>query len=187
MNHYLFRFSNYQWMSEKMHVNPQDGRPRMHPATVVLRQILELNEVMEFAMRRELALKETDFQAMQHLIKHRTMSPGELAQLLHLTPAATTTVIDRLESKGHISRTPHPTDRRRQLISPSPKSVKETMARLMPMILGVDAKVRTYTPQEQEAIVDFLTSVAGSMIESSAALGSPSTGTTTRTPEKMEG
>ena len=71
-----------------------DAIPRMHPATVLLRQILELNEVMEFAMRREMSLNETDFQAMQHLIKHRSMSPGELAQFLHLTAAATTTVID---------------------------------------------------------------------------------------------
>lgn len=144
--------------------------PRMHPATVLLRQILELNEVMEFAMRREMSLNETDFQAMQHLIKHRSMSPGELAQFLHLTAAATTTVIDRLAAKGHIVRTAHPTDRRRLLISPSAESIKETMSRLMPMILEVDAKVQTYDGNCQAAIVDYLVSVADSMNERAAAL-----------------
>ncbi|MDO5754226.1 MarR family winged helix-turn-helix transcriptional regulator [Arthrobacter sp.] len=150
--------------------SPSDERPRMHPASVLLRQILELNEVMEFAMRREMSLNETDFQAMQHLIKHRSMSPGELAQFLHLTAAATTTVIDRLVRRGHITRTPHPTDRRRLLISPSAESVKDTMARLMPMILEVDAKVRSYDDSGQEAIVDFLASVASSMHQRAAAL-----------------
>lgn len=143
----------------------------MHPATSIIRQILELNEVMEFAMRREMGLNETDFQAMQHLIKHRSISPGDLAQFLHLTPAATTTVIDRLAEKGHITRIVHPTDRRRQLIEPSAQSVKDTMDRLMPMILEVDAKVRTYARDEQEVIVDFLSSVAASMLERSAAMG----------------
>ncbi len=147
-----------------------DARPRMHPATVVLRQILELNEAMEFVMRRSMDLNETDFQAMQHLIKYRSMSPGELAQFLHLTAAATTTVIDRLVGKRKITRTPHPTDRRRLLISPSAEAIKETMDRLMPMILEVDRKVRSYDDGNQTAIVDFLGSVASSMGERLAAL-----------------
>lgn len=148
----------------------EDGRPRMHPATILLRQILELNELMEFAMRRAMALNETDFQAMQHLIKGRSLSPSELAQSLHLTAAATTTVIDRLVRKGKITRASHPTDRRRLLISPSAEAIKETMDRLMPMILDVDAKARSYGHEGQAAIVDFLNSVALSMRESVAAM-----------------
>ncbi len=150
--------------------SPEGGRPRMHPATVLLRQILELNELMEFAMRRAMELNETDFQAMQHLIKHRSLSASELAQFLHLTAAATTTVIDRLVRKGKITRTWHPTDRRRLLISPSAESIKETMDRLMPMILDVDAQARSYGKDGQAAIVDFLESVAASMKERMAAL-----------------
>lgn len=149
-----------------------DGRPRvpMHPASVMVRQILVLNEVMEFIMRREMDLNETDFQAMQHLMKQRSMSPGELAKVLHLTAAATTTVIDRLARKGHITRTPHPTDRRRWLISPSEESVRAAMDKLMPMIMDVDNKVRSYDDHEQAVIVDFLGSVVSSMTDRVAAL-----------------
>ncbi|WP_062007037.1 MarR family winged helix-turn-helix transcriptional regulator [Arthrobacter alpinus] len=118
---------------------------------------------MEFIMRREMDLNETDFQAMQHLMKQRSMSPGELAKLLHLTAAATTTVIDRLARKGHITRTPHPTDRRRLLISPSEQSERAAMEKLMPMIMDVDNKVRSYDDGEQAVIVDFLGSVVASM------------------------
>ncbi|WP_425862244.1 MarR family winged helix-turn-helix transcriptional regulator [Arthrobacter sp. TWP1-1] len=147
-------------MSDR-HEVPQRGK--MHQASVLVRQVLVLNEEMEFIMRREMDINETDFQAMQHLMKQRTMSPGELAKLLHLTPAATTTVIDRLVRKGHVQRAPHPTDRRRWLISPSEDSVREAMEKLMPMILEVDEKVRGYDDAEQAAIVDFLGAVVGSM------------------------
>ncbi|MHA7303875.1 MarR family winged helix-turn-helix transcriptional regulator [Arthrobacter sp. TMN-49] len=150
----------------------QGGRPQiqMHPASVLVRQILVLNEVMEFILRREMDLNETDFQAMQHLMKQRSMSPGELAKVLHLTAAAITTVIDRLVRKGHIIRTPHPTDRRRWLISPSEESVRAAMERLMPMIMDVDNKVRSYDDDEQGVIVDFLGSVVASMGNRVAAL-----------------
>lgn len=152
--------------------NSHGGRPPvpMHPASVLVRQILVLNEVMEFIMRREMDLNETDFQAMQHLMKQRSMSPGELAKVLHLTAAATTTVIDRLARKGHITRTPHPTDRRRWLISPSEQSVRSAMEKLMPMIMDVDNKVRSYNEADQAVIVDFLGSVVASMSSRVAAL-----------------
>ena len=144
----------------------------MHEASVLVRQILVLNETMEFMMRREMNINETDFQAMTHLIKARSMTPGNLAQQLHLTPAATTTVIDRLVAKGHATRTPHPTDRRRWVITPSKKSVQSAMEKLMPMILDVDSKVRSYNDAQQTVIVDFLGSVVTAMNHRAAALES---------------
>lgn len=146
-------------------VNGQGISPRgqMHQASVLVREILVLNEEMEFIMRRSMDVNETDFAAMQHLMKRMSMSPGELAQLLHLTPAATTTVIDRLVSKGHVMRTPHPTDRRRTVISPSPESVRATMEKLMPMIMAVDRKARGYDDEGQRVLVDFLSGVVESI------------------------
>lgn len=146
------------------------GGTPMHRASILVRHILVLNESMEFMMRREMNVNETDFQAMQHLIKERSMTPAELAQMLHLTPAATTTVIDRLVGKGHAKRTPHPTDRRRWLITPSAESVRSAMEKLMPMILDVDSKARNYNAAEQSVIVDFLGGVVAAMGDRVAAL-----------------
>lgn len=139
------------------------GQVQMHPASVLVRLILILNEQMEFIMQRELDVNETDFQAMQHLIQNGSMSPGELAQLLHLTPAAATTVIDRLVKKGHVNRAAHPTDRRRSVISPSTASVRTAIGHLMPMILDVDEMARGYNSTEQDTIVNFLNGVVGAM------------------------
>ncbi|ALE07877.1 hypothetical protein AL755_15210 [Arthrobacter sp. ERGS1:01] len=125
---------------------------------------------MEFIMRREMELNDTDFQAMQHLLRQRSISPGELAQALHLTAAATTTVIDRLVAKGHACRTPHPTDRRRTLITPSAESVRKTMEKIMPMIMDVDDKVRSYDDDDQRVIVDFLGGIVAAMTKRAAEL-----------------
>lgn len=159
----------------------EDGTPRgsMHEASILVRKILVLNEKMEFMMRREMDVNETDFQAMQHLIKARSMTPGNLAQALYLTPAATTTVIDRLVNKGHATRTPHPTDRRRWVITPSEASVRSAMEKLMPMILDVDSKVRSYDQAQQRVIVDFLDGVVTAMDNRAAELESQWTEKTT--------
>ena len=144
--------------------------PQMHPATVLIRKVLVLSESMEFAVRREMGLNETDFQAMQHLMKDPSMTPGELARRLHLTAAATTTVVDRLVDKGHVRRDRDPTDRRRWLVSPSEDSTRRTMAAIMPMILKVDARVRGYSEEIQESIVDFFENMLFCMNESIDAL-----------------
>lgn len=146
------------------------GQVPMHRASILIREVLVLNELMEFSMRRSMDLNVTDFQAMQHLLKHRAMEPGELASALHLTAAATTTVIDRLAEKGHVNRVRHPTDRRRWLIRPSASSVRQAKDRLMPMILDVDQKVRSYDDEGQRTIVDFLSSVVTSMSDRIAVL-----------------
>lgn len=47
-------------------------------------------------------------------------APGALAQLLTITTASTTELIDRLEQGGHVLRRRHPIDRRRLLIELTP-------------------------------------------------------------------
>ena len=147
--------------------------PQMHPATVLIRKVLVLSESMEFAVRRKMGLNETDFQAMCYAsqrMKDPSMTPGELARRLHLTAAATTTVVDRLVDKGHVRRDRDPMDRRRWLVSPSEDSTRRTMATIMPMILKVDARVRGYSADSQESIVDFFENMLFCMNESIDAL-----------------
>ena len=133
--------------------------PPMHDASKRLRAVLVLNELMEFQMRRHMHINETDFQAMQHLRQHRSMSPGDLARSLHLTSAATTTVIDRLVVAGHARRVPHATDRRRWLIEPTQESIRDAMSQLMPMVVEADNMVRSLPQEHQDAVVTYLDGV----------------------------
>lgn len=135
----------------------------VHPASVLLRQILVLNDVVEFHTRRCLNTNETDLQAMQLLMQQGSMTPSELAERLHLSAAAITTVIDRLVRRGHAERVVHPADRRRALIRPIPAAAAEVMELILPMIENSDAVVQEMTPQEQSVVVRYLDGVAGSM------------------------
>lgn len=138
---------------------------RMHPASVHLRRILVLNDVMEYRMRMHLKTNDTDFQAMQQLMQLGPLTPSKLAGALHLTTAAITSVIDRLEKAGHAERVPHPTDRRGVLVKPTDSSVREAMAQLMPMILKTDSLVREMDDKEQQAVTRYLQGAADAVQE----------------------
>jgi DNA-binding MarR family transcriptional regulator len=56
------------------------------------------------------------------LVTRGPMPPGEVAALVNLTPPATTELLDRLDRLGYIERRPHPTDRRKLLVSPTPRA-----------------------------------------------------------------
>lgn len=138
---------------------------RMHPASLHLRRILVLNDVMEYRMRMHLKTNDTDFQAMQQLMQLGPLTPSKLAGVLHLTTAAITSVIDRLEKAGHAERIPHPTDRRGVLVRPTDSSVREAMQQLMPMILKTDSLVREMDEKEQQAVTRYLQGAADAVQE----------------------
>jgi DNA-binding MarR family transcriptional regulator len=67
-----------------------------------------------------------------------------------------TTAIDRLVAVGHVSREADPADRRRLLVVPKQASRDRAMARLMPMILGVNAELDDFDEDERDAITRYL-------------------------------
>ncbi len=131
-------------------------RSRSPEASRLMRRILILNHEVEKQLGSELAVNSTDLDAMQHLMQRGPLSPSTLAQLLGISTAAVTVAIDRLVKLGHVSRQPHPTDRRRLLVVAAPNSVRRAMDNLLPMIREVDALIAGYTTDEQKAITDYL-------------------------------
>ena len=132
----------------------------MHPATVLLREILNLTDEFEAHLGSELTVNRTDLEAMERLIQNGPQSPTQLARGLGLTTAATTTVVDRLIAVGHVTRQPHPTDRRGVLVVPNPDSVARAMGTLMPMITGIDSAISGFDEAERSTITAYLTAVA---------------------------
>jgi len=145
-------------------------RPEMHDASVLMRKVLVLNDVVEYQMRRAMGTNETDFQAMQHLMTKGPMTPSQLADALHITTAAVTTVVDRLVRADHARRVPHPLDRRSMLIEPKPQAAGQVMSKLMPMIRQTDQLVRDMEPGQQEAVVTYLAGVVQAMEQRIAEL-----------------
>lgn len=139
----------------------QPGGFPLRPATMLLRDFLEVSEAFERMMRRELKVNATDLEMMENLIASGPLPPSELSERLAISTASMTTAIDRLEALGHVTREPHPTDRRRVLVVPTEDSRREAMSLLMPMILAIDAEIDHFTDDEQRVITDYLTRVVG--------------------------
>ena len=68
------------------------------------------------AVGRRWGLGPADLRCLDHL-SERPHTAGELARAAGLRPAATTALIDRLEGRGLVARTPSPTDRRRVVVA----------------------------------------------------------------------
>ena len=73
------------------------------------------------ALGRLLGLAEHDVLAAQHLARAGSLTPTQLGSLLELTSGGVTTLVQRLERQGHITRSPHPTDRRSTLLRLTPE------------------------------------------------------------------
>jgi DNA-binding MarR family transcriptional regulator len=128
-------------------------------ATKLLREIMTLTSEFEKHLGAELTVNATDLDAMEQLILDGALSPTELSKRLGISTAAVTSVIDRLSKVGHVTRTPHPSDRRALLVVPSPDSVAKALSTLMPMILGIDRALDGFSDAEQGVITAYLNRV----------------------------
>lgn len=76
-------------------------------------------------------LNQSDMRALHYLIvaanTHEIATPGAIANHLKISTASTTKLLDRLENAGHITRQPHPTDRRALSIAITAKTRQAAM------------------------------------------------------------
>lgn len=131
----------------------------VHPATALLREILELTDAFEKSLEAHLSVNATDREAMQHLIASGPLAASDLGRRLGVSSATTTTVIDRLSALGHVRREPNPRDRRGVIVVPSAASTAKAMAVIVPMIVEVDATLDDFTATDREAITRYLQNV----------------------------
>ncbi|MBB2947424.1 DNA-binding MarR family transcriptional regulator [Actinoplanes lutulentus] len=107
-------------------------------------------------MARDLGVDLPGLEAMDHLISSGPTSPTDLAHRLDISTAATSLVLNRLESAGHIRRDRHPTDGRKLVVTASDDSANEANRRVAPLIDGVEALVSSLSEQESTTVLKFL-------------------------------
>ena len=115
-------------------------------------------------LARRLGIGLTDLHAMNHIFSGKDpIGPVELGQRLGIRSASATALVDRLEHSGHVSRLPHPDDRRRVTLVPSEQAAVLTMAAMAPMLAGIEAAVARLTEAERDIVTRFLTEAAEAM------------------------
>ncbi|MGN7968676.1 MarR family winged helix-turn-helix transcriptional regulator [Microbacterium sp. 22296] len=136
--------------------SPVEPVPSVRVPTALVRELFTAGAGFEKSLQRELAVNPTGLDAMGHLVMSGPLSPGELSRRLDLTTAATTAAIDRLVELGHVTRAPHPTDRRSVLVVPTASSIERAMGHLGPMIARVDRVLDEFSDAEQAVIARYL-------------------------------
>jgi DNA-binding MarR family transcriptional regulator len=69
------------------------------------------------AFARRPGVTDIEMLALVHIAEHGELAPSALAKLLGLSSGGVTALVQRLERAGHVTRKPHPTDRRSTLIT----------------------------------------------------------------------
>lgn len=104
---------------------------------------------------RRAGLSETEVLALQHLSRD-PIGPAEVARRLDVSTAAATGIADRLESRGHVRREPHPVDRRRTVLTITDTGRREVADHLVPMFLALDRLDRGLPDAERAAVTAYL-------------------------------
>jgi DNA-binding MarR family transcriptional regulator len=111
-----------------------------------LQLIMELTDVsglLPHALARRTGLSESELHSLRHLIAG-PLGPNDLARTLGVTSAASSGIVDRLEARGHVSRQPHPTDKRRTVVVISDSGRSEVLTEMRPMfeaLVAADARL----------------------------------------------
>lgn len=123
------------------------------------------------ASRRYMKLNDSDMRAIRMMIRSQEqgllVTPKDIAREVGISSASTTKLIDRLVDGGHVTRVPHPSDRRTMCLrvtESTRRSAHDTIgrqhARRFSAVASLDA-------HERETVIRFLTA----MIEADAPQG----------------
>jgi DNA-binding MarR family transcriptional regulator len=89
-------------------------------------------------------------------LAHGPRPARDLAEAAHLTRAATTALIDRLEERGLVRRTPDTEDRRQVLVSMTPKAQRATATYYGPIAGEGAALLAGFSRAELATILKFM-------------------------------
>ncbi|WP_328605340.1 MarR family transcriptional regulator [Amycolatopsis sp. NBC_00345] len=133
-------------------------------------RVLSTETVMFHAAIAEVrGLSAVENKVLDYLARLGPLTPKELAKYSGLAPASITALIDRLERKGAVNRTPHPGDRRRVLIELEATGAQTS---LWDYLVGaVKARAEGYTDEQLRTVIGFLRDAAEITHESTVRVG----------------
>ena len=112
-------------------------------------------EMLDAAVADYLGIHGTDYRCLDILDQEGPMTAGRLAERARLSPAATTSVLDRLERKGLARRTRDTADRRRVFVEVTPELRRGAAELYGTFEEGADA-LAAYTDEQLAFLTSFM-------------------------------
>jgi DNA-binding MarR family transcriptional regulator len=129
-------------------------------ALVEMVRLVRLQQIasdkMDDAFTRMTGINLTDGRCLDLLDVHDGLTAGELAEAASLSPGAVTTVLDRLERMGLVTRARDDADRRRVLVELTPKARELALKAYGPVAEYAREYIEKLADEEIEIISRFL-------------------------------
>lgn len=131
----------------------------------MLQEKLEATDFREFtfelirhqqAIADKLGVNLTDFKVLGLLHRRGAMTPKALTESTGLSPAAMTTVIDRLEQAGYVERQRRGADRRSFTVHPTKGSEGKVERLYGSLLVASQTLLHRYTAREAALIAEFI-------------------------------
>lgn len=126
-----------------------------HPAAHALQGLITLSHEIERELARRLSLNLTDYRALSTLSQSGAVPVGRLAEQLGATPATTTAIVNRLESRGYVERQRVDGDRRQVQVSVTPRAYQRIMELMRPLMAATNESIWALPPQHQDVVESF--------------------------------
>ena len=94
--------------------------------------------------------------ALSVICQQGPMRMGELAELLHITPASTTRAVACLADRGYVERVKSDADQRSIVVSATPAGQQRYAVLADRLRTGMDRILSEFSPAEQEQLADLL-------------------------------
>lgn len=113
-------------------------------------------DLVDDAAAAVLGVNRTDLRILGLVIEAGTLSAAALAGAAKLSPAATTTAVQRLVAASHLTRTVDAADRRRAVVAPTPNAVDLIERVYGPIEKAGLRELARYSAADLELITGFL-------------------------------
>ena len=141
-----------------------------HPVALAMQGVINLSNELEREVARLLGVNLTDYRALSTLASTGEVAVGHLATTLGATPATTTAIVDRLESRGLVTRQRSEDDRRQVRVSVTPDAIQRIIGLLVSLMRGVNEYVVGLSEHDQGVVQAFLVAADEHMRDHLAAL-----------------
>lgn len=132
-----------------------------------LREYRTAEQAMRRRTRESMRMGEADLKALRFLLKAeaegRDATPVELGAHLNIKSSSVTAMLDRLAASGHITRYPHPKDRRSLTLRATPgadEEVRHTLTAMHRRMLDAASGLDLRRSETVNAFLAQLTAVA---------------------------
>ncbi|HZB66001.1 MAG TPA: MarR family transcriptional regulator [Ornithinibacter sp.] len=127
-----------------------------------LQELVDVGTRVPHEVARKAGLSTSELHSLRHLMG-APMGPVELARALGVTSAASSGIVDRLVTRGHVTRRAHAADGRRTEVVITDSGRTEVYTRMAPMFTALAALDASLDAHDRDVVERYLRGATAAM------------------------